>query len=339
MIRKNIAALLDGLFQRKERRPRSSFTGRARRAWRSQQAECLEDRSLLTLIGIDFGGDGSTPANWTGYAGTSNTTLNGLVDESGTATSVNVGIAFDNTLQGGTFSFQPPASELPIHTQSLAGVNGAYADSGNVELSFSGLAANTPYEIYVFAGDLNASLGSNRVTVTSGNNMLTFNQPHDRNQLVINSEVGDSSRDLSSYAKLITTDAGGTMLVRVDNAPLAGIALQASTPGIVSISDVTVDEGAGTATVDVSISAPEATDVTLALATSDVTAIAGEDYTAASVSAQVTIPAGDTSATFTVAVTDDQTVESAETFQVSVTSVVAGNVTDSSDTGTVMIPC
>jgi len=53
------------------------------------------------------------------------------------------------------------------------------------------LAANTLYEICVFAGDLNPSPGSNRVTVTAGSSSLTFEQPHDSNQLVVNASATD----------------------------------------------------------------------------------------------------------------------------------------------------
>ena len=50
----------------------------------------------------------------------------------------------------------------------------------------------------------------------------------------------------------------------------------------VSIEDVAVEEGAGSAVFEVTLSAPSARDVTLGYATSNGTARAGQDYTATS---------------------------------------------------------
>ena len=80
------------------------------------------------------------------------------------------------------------------------------------------------------------------------------------------------------------------------------------------------------------LSNPSATDITLTLTTADGSATAGTDYTGTTGS--VTIAAGATSGTFSVAVVDDAIDESDETFTVSVQSVDAGTVGSTSDTGT-----
>ncbi|APZ90449.1 sodium/calcium exchanger 1 [Fuerstiella marisgermanici] len=316
---------------------------RRRREMRRQKTtEQLESRALLTLVGIDFGG-GTTPTNWTAFSGTSDVSLNDLVDESGTATAIDVAIDID-TSAGIYDSFAPPATELPSHTQSLAGIDRAYTDQGNIELTFSDLGAGQLYEVYVFAGDRLAS--DQRVVIsepTSGTTLTQFTQPHDANQLVVNGEVGASNRALSSYAVFARADSNGEMKVRVDSSAnptgffgLAGVALQANSSVVpdVSIGDVVVNESDGTAAFPVSLSAPAVSDTTLTLTTTDGSAVAGQDYV--TTTAQVTIPRGATTATatFDVAIVDDADVEADETFVVSVASVDSGVVGGITDTGT-----
>jgi FKBP-type peptidyl-prolyl cis-trans isomerase 2 len=73
----------------------------------------------------------------------------------------------------------------------------------------------------------------------------------------------------------------------------------------------TVLEGAGTATVTVTLNVASAQQVTVDFATTDESASAGEDYTAAS--GTLTFASGETSQTFTVAILDDFFVETDET--------------------------
>ena len=73
----------------------------------------------------------------------------------------------------------------------------------------------------------------------------------------------------------------------------------------------TVLEGAGTATVTVTLNVASAQQVTVDFATTDESASAGEDYTATS--GTLTFASGETSQTFTVAILDDFFVETDET--------------------------
>ena len=84
-----------------------------------------------------------------------------------------------------------------------------------------------------------------------------------------------------------------------------------------AVDDVAVVEGSGgttTASVPVRLPQPADVPVTVAWATSDGTALAGQDYTARSGS--LTIPAGATGGTLAVPVTPDTTDEANETFRV-----------------------
>jgi uncharacterized protein len=106
-----------------------------------------------------------------------------------------------------------------------------------------------------------------------------------------------------------------------------------------SINDVAVTEGnSGTinAAFTVSLSAPApAGGVTFDIATADNTAtVADNDYVANTLTGQ-TIAAGDSSATFTVAVNGDTTVEANESFFVNVSNVLSAIVTDGQANGTI----
>ncbi|AZR36764.1 autotransporter domain-containing protein [Xanthomonas vasicola] len=108
---------------------------------------------------------------------------------------------------------------------------------------------------------------------------------------------------------------------------------------VLSINDVSVNEGdAGTtnATFSVSLSAPAgAGGVSFDIATADGTATAGADYVASSLTGQ-TIPAGSSSATFTVLVNGDTLAEPNETFFVNVSNVTGATVSDGQGLGTIV---
>ncbi|WP_049818223.1 putative Ig domain-containing protein [Xanthomonas arboricola] len=105
------------------------------------------------------------------------------------------------------------------------------------------------------------------------------------------------------------------------------------------INNVSVNEGnAGTtnATFTVSLSQPAGTGgVSFDIATADGTATAGVDYVASSLTGQ-TIPAGSSSATFTVLVNGDTLSEPNETFFVNVSNVTGASVGDGQGQGTIV---
>src|SRR5262249_49536876 len=82
------------------------------------------------------------------------------------------------------------------------------------------------------------------------------------------------------------------------------------------------------------LSHASAVDVTVHYATADVTALAGSDYTAAS--GTVTIPAGQTTATFTVAVNGDRLGEPNETFAVNLAAATGATIGDGQGIGTIL---
>lgn len=92
----------------------------------------------------------------------------------------------------------------------------------------------------------------------------------------------------------------------------------------VSLSPATrsVGESDGTAELTVSMSQAWGADVTVTVATADGTATAGEDYTAPAGS--VTIAAGETTASVSVAILDDEVHDPGETFTVEISSPTGG---------------
>jgi Calx-beta domain/Secretion system C-terminal sorting domain/Ricin-type beta-trefoil lectin domain-like/HYR domain len=107
----------------------------------------------------------------------------------------------------------------------------------------------------------------------------------------------------------------------------------APTAPTVSISDVTVNENAGTASLQICASAASSTPITVAYATSNGSALAGSDYT--TTSATATIPAGQTCVTVTFPILDNTTQEPIESFNVTLSGPNGATIADG--TGTVTI--
>jgi len=107
-------------------------------------------------------------------------------------------------------------------------------------------------------------------------------------------------------------------------------------PGI-SVNDVSAVEGNNgnpSATFTISLTTPNTVPVTFDVATSDGTAFAGSDYVANA--ASLSIPAGQTSASFTVSLSPDSAVEPNETFTVNLSNVVNAAIADAQGLGTIV---
>jgi hypothetical protein len=127
--------------------------------------------------------------------------------------------------------------------------------------------------------------------------------------------------------KAVAQDSAGRLTTITVNGAVAEVA-----PDVL-IDDVTVNEG-DTASFTVSLTNASSSDITLTIGTTDGSAASPGDYSGPS--AQVTIPAGDLSATatFDVSTVAGPSYELTEDFTVGVVSVDAGAVGDTSDTGT-----
>ena len=114
--------------------------------------------------------------------------------------------------------------------------------------------------------------------------------------------------------KVHFTDADSNPETLASNAFPSSGTITAGTLPVLSISGITVDEDAGTATLTVELTPASTGTVTVDYATRDQVggATAGDDYTATS--GTLTFTAGQTSKTFTVQITDDDIYENYEAF-------------------------
>jgi Ricin-type beta-trefoil lectin domain-like/Calx-beta domain/HYR domain/Secretion system C-terminal sorting domain len=116
-------------------------------------------------------------------------------------------------------------------------------------------------------------------------------------------------------------------------APPAACSNGGGTPTI-SINDVTVNENAGTATLQICASAAATSPITVQYSTSNGTALSGADYTAASSTA--TIPAGQTCVSVTFPIVDDATNEPTEAFNVTLSNASGATINDGAGTVTIL---
>lgn len=169
------------------------------------------------LIGVDFDQTLNHPTNWTlqdRYLPP--LTIIDLIDETGAARPV------DLTLSGAVgddFPISIVASTLPMHDQSLAGLDGGLtfpieAGPTTITASWSSLDALATYEVYVFS---------------------LANVPPELNvpvELVVNGQAGDSTRSLRSYAELVQASGAGEIALDMPGAlfpagnELAGLAIR-----------------------------------------------------------------------------------------------------------------
>jgi hypothetical protein len=105
-------------------------------------------------------------------------------------------------------------------------------------------------------------------------------------------------------------------------------------PPAVSVADAPPAAEGGSASFTVALTGPSGRDVSVAFATADASAMAGQDYTARS--GTLTIPAGSTSAAIAVALTDDSADEPAETFGMRLSAPKSATLGDSAATATIL---
>ena len=101
-----------------------------------------------------------------------------------------------------------------------------------------------------------------------------------------------------------------------------------------SINNISVNEGAGTATFTVTLSAASGQAVTVNYASSNGTATAGSDYTA--VSGTLNFAAGDLTKTITVPISDDSLFEGNENFTITLSGATNASIATATGTGTIV---
>ena len=202
------------------------------------------------------------------------------------------------------------------------------AGNANFTVTLSAAAANAVIVQYATSNgtatsgsDYTATSGT--LTIAAGSTTGTISVP------IINDATIELAEtffvNLSSpSAQANITDNQGQATINVDE--------QAS----ITINDMTVNENAGNAVFTVTLSAAAADAVTVQYATANGTATSGSDYTATS--GTLSIPAGSTTGTISVAIINDTLIELAETFFVNLSSPSANAlITDNQGQGTINV--
>jgi hypothetical protein len=172
-------------------------------------------------------------------------------------------------------------------------------------------------------GTVRLMLGNGDGTLRDGGAFATGSEPSG----VV---VGDFNRD-GRPDVAVSNAASRTVSVLINDGVWGPLP-----PPSLRVSDAAVTEGntgSLNATFTVSLSQAADVDVTVQYSTANITAAAGSDYTAKSGS--VTIPAGQTSRSFTVAVLGDRLAEPTETFAVNLSAATNATIGDSQGIGTI----
>ena len=156
--------------------------------------------------------------------------------------------------------------------------------------------------------------------------------------------VGADRASIILYPCVDADYSNETINVNLTSVGIAGLTLGSPTSTVVTITDpapvvsfagpVSVDEAAGSATFTVEVPAAVTSAVSVIVNTSNGTAVAGSDYTAV-VNRLVTIGVGSRSATVSVTILDDATVEPDETFTVTLTNPTNATLGTVTATGTI----
>jgi hypothetical protein len=255
-----------------------------------------------------------------------------LMDEPTENFSVNLSAPTNATLADaqavGTILDNDPAPALAITDCAVPEGN-----VGTVNCLFTvSLSAPSAFPISVTWATA-AGTATSGVDFVAGTGTLTFpagtaSQPL---AVAVNGDVLDEPNEtflvnLTAPVNATLADAQGQGTIQDDDAAAA-----------VSLSDCTVTEGnAGQAscTFTVTLSAASGFPVTVAYATADGTAVAGQDYVAAS--GTLTFTAGSTSQPLAVAVNGDLLDEPDETFTLNLSAPVNATIADGQGTGTIV---
>ncbi|MGZ8190400.1 MAG: ExeM/NucH family extracellular endonuclease [Methylococcaceae bacterium] len=237
----------------------------------------------------------------------------------------------------------------------------------NTTSPVSPCGASTPTVNLSVSANTGSEAGTTAITVTAtASSAVTGDQTV--NLAVTGTGIDADDYTLSNATITITegSTTGSVTLTVVDDAlvegaetatltisnPSAGISLGSTATQNIAITDndspvvpdLTINDvsqnegnnGTTTYTFTVSLSAPAgAGGVTFDIATADSTATASADYTSQSLTSQ-TIPAGESTYTFSVSVNGETTLEPNETFFVNVINVTGANLVDGNGIGTII---
>jgi hypothetical protein len=168
------------------------------------------------LIGVDFDSVANAPTNWFAFGGNNNSGSNDLGNEEGEASKVDLAINGSST----GYAVSLNASTIPQHPNSIANLNGQiYTGANSIEFVYSDLLPSTDYFVYVMSAEGFYDSIQQTVSIQGSGAAVSFEQRFDQSDLFINDQIGDSTRDLSEYAQVITSGANGEITLIRSQAP------------------------------------------------------------------------------------------------------------------------
>jgi hypothetical protein len=219
-------------------------------------------------------------------------------------------------------------------TISISDVTQNEGNSGTTAFTFTitlSAAMTSAVSVTVNTADGTATVANSDYAAVTGQ-VVTFAAGETSKTITVN-VTGDTVAEQNETfnVNLSGLSDGGQGVTISDAQGVGTITNDDGTPAaLVSIANVTVNEGnSGTTTMTFTVTLTHSVDsaVTVTVNSTDVTATAGTDF-AGVVNQTVTIPAGQTSAQFTVNVTGDLTVENDETFTLTLSNPLIGGVSD-----------
>lgn len=301
------------------------------------------DDHLSPLIGMDFDATSTHPLNWNGATNPDFGSWTDLFDEEGNATAIDLTVAFAN-LSASQYS-DGPITTLPVHPVSLAEISGGWRGTDDITLVWSDLTPNTDYDVWLFAEHPFGDSVGQTVTVSGAvSGQSAFAITPATNEFWINGSSVDPARTLPEDAIRATADNQGQIQILIDHDNtgtynvVSGTAIREASAALSYDASLSVStHGEETGPVDivytVTLDPPNTTGGPITFDLNDLdsgTAQAGSDYQAISSNAQIVIPDGSATGSYTVSVIDDADTEPLET--------VAMQIANPSVSGVTMLP-
>ena len=317
-------------------------------AFQSAAVEQVEGNTGSTVYSFTLTRTGSTAsASTVGYAvsaaaGTTTLTGSDFVDgvlPTGTATfaagsstaTVTIAVAGDQLIEATeqfTLSLTAPSTGYVVSTTAGAltntitndDVGGTFSIAATTAATEGGAATFTVSRSDATGGPVDltyAVTGGTADAADFANGFPTGTVHFDAGQTsaIVSVATADDSvvEGDESFTVTLSAPTAGT----IGTAAATGTILANDAAGTVSVADVTVNEGDGTATITLTRTGG-AGDITVSYATADGSAVAGTDYTATSGS--VSFAGTATTASFTVPILNDNAVEGSESFTIVLTA-------------------
>ncbi|WP_345251326.1 Calx-beta domain-containing protein, partial [Kangiella taiwanensis] len=241
--------------------------------------------------------------------------VNPLVTDTDTATGT---ITDDDNLEVSIAATVAAASEPATDGEFTVTLSNVSATDTTVTIGYAGTATDaTDY-------NLTGAAGTTTVVIPAGDTSATVAVEVIDDNIVEGSETVDAT---------ITAVSNGTIGTATDTVTIADDDIAS-----VSVADVAVDEDAGTATINVTLTGNTAAGFSVDFATADGTAQAGalQDYIANSGTLNFVGNDGEVQS-ITVTINDDFEIEGDETFNVNLSNITGGQATINDGTGVVTI--